>query len=173
MSSKNGHLTVDPDDFILEDPEEIFALDHPVEERVLVPEWQRPGQPVPRIILRGMDGEARRAFEDKGINPDRFGQDDYLRQDWWTKQRRYELVVRSAVRRDGSPLFTMDYLRRMPKLQAKPIERLFQAAQRVNGYDAEDLKSRKNSVATEEAGTLPTALPPASANATSVNSSEV
>ena len=171
MPGKNGYS--DPDEWFLESAEDIFARDHPVEEIVEIPEWQKQSEPEPpKVRLRGMDGESRRVFEDKGVNIDRFGQDDYLRPQWWTKQRRYDLIARSVVRKDGVPVFTMDQVQKLAKLQAKPVERLFQAAQRVNGYDAEDLKSRKNAGVTEEAGTLATASRRSSEGPTSVASSE-
>jgi len=153
----------------LEDAEDIFSRDQPVEKYVRIPEWRRPTEPDdPRILVRGMYAEQRRAFEDRGVNDDVSPTDDnYLRTEWWSKERRYELIVLSCVRRDGKPIFTLRQIEKLHAMAAKPIERLYSAAQEVNGYDRDELRRSGKVDGTETAGSLRTASLLPSVNGTS------
>lgn len=156
----------------LEDAEDIFARDEPVERIVRVPEWRKEHEAEdPRVLVRGMYADARRAFEERGLNSNANpGDEDYLNNDWWTKHRRYELVALSVVRRDGRPVFTMKQVEKLAQMQAKPIERLYQAAQEVNGYDRDELRRSGKVDGSEMIGSSHIALQSPSENGTSEGS---
>ncbi len=121
------------------DAEEIFAQDDTRFTEVPVPEWSpNPKQPR-KVILRNMGGPQRLEFDSRGVNYDVApGAPGRLNDDWFRENYKLEMIINCAVKPDGTPLFRMAQLKQLGMRNPKPIERLFQAARQLNGYDTDE-----------------------------------
>jgi len=101
-----------------------------------VPEWGG------AVIIRSMTGAQRDAYETSLMTKDSSG-----RYSVDTENMRAKLVIFTAVDETGSPLFTPDDLPALASKNAAVIERLFVAAQRINGLSKDAVAdAEKNSV---------------------------
>jgi hypothetical protein len=86
-----------------------------------------------------MGGPQRLAFDSRGVNYDVApGQPGRLNDDWFRESYKLEMIINSAVKPDGTPLFRMSQLKQLGAKNPTPIERLFQAARKLNGYDTDE-----------------------------------
>jgi len=95
--------------------------------RVPVPEWGG------HVYVRTLTGEERDRFENLCATR-RSGERLDIR------GLKAELVVRCACDADGTPLFNAADARTLNRKAAKPIDRLFKAAQQLNGLTDEDVE---------------------------------
>ncbi|KVK77969.1 hypothetical protein [Burkholderia sp. MSMB1498] len=101
-----------------------------------VPEWGG------AVIIRSMTGAQRDAYETSLMTKDASG-----RYTIDTENMRAKLVIFTAVDETGTPLFTPDDLPAFAGKNAAVIERLFVAAQRINGLSKDAVAdAEKNSV---------------------------
>ncbi|WP_234744896.1 phage tail assembly chaperone [Burkholderia sp. WTPI3] len=101
-----------------------------------VPEWGG------AVILRTMTGTQRDAYETSLMTKDASG-----RYTVDTENMRAKLVIFTAVDETGTPLLTLDDLPALAGKNAAVIERLFVAAQRINGLSKDAVAdAEKNSV---------------------------
>ncbi|KVG31453.1 hypothetical protein WJ30_14925 [Burkholderia diffusa] len=101
-----------------------------------VPEWGG------AVIIRSMTGAQRDAYETSLMTKDMSG-----RYTIDTENMRAKLVIFTAVDETGTPLFTPDDLSALVGKNAAVIERLFVAAQRINGLSKDAVAdAEKNSV---------------------------
>lgn len=101
-----------------------------------VPEWGG------AVIIRSMTGGQRDAYETSLMTKDSSG-----RYSVDTENMRAKLVIFTAVDETGTPLFTPDDLPALASKSAAVIERLFVAAQRINGLSKDAVAdAEKNSV---------------------------
>lgn len=98
-------------------------------ETVKVPEWHKNGE----VIVGTMTGTARDEFETSLFN--KKGKDTETN----LINMRSKLLVMCIVDKDGKRLFTEHDINRLGAKSAKPLDRLFTIAQRLNGIGAEDV----------------------------------
>lgn len=114
----------------------ILAANDLSTETVDVPEWAG------AVIIRSMTGAQRDAYETSLLTKDASG-----RYTIDTENMRAKLVIFTAVDETGTPLFTLDDLPALASKNAAVIERLFSAAQRINGLSKDAVAdAEKNSV---------------------------
>lgn len=94
------------------------------------------------VIIRSMTGAQRDAYETSLMTKDASG-----RYTIDTENMRAKLVIFTAVDETGTPLFTLDDLPALASKSAAVIERLFVAAQRINGLSKDAVAdAEKNSL---------------------------
>ncbi|ARK96168.1 hypothetical protein [Burkholderia pseudomallei] len=94
------------------------------------------------VIIRSMTGAQRDAYETSLMTKDASG-----RYTIDTENMRAKLVIFTAVDETGTPLFTLDDLPALASKNAAVIERMFVAAQRINGLSKDAVAdAEKNSV---------------------------
>ncbi len=97
-------------------------------DEVDCPEWGG------AVRLRSISGRQRDEYEQSMI--EQRGNDRKMN----LRNARAKLVVLCAVDEAGNPLFTSEDLRRLSSKNAKPLDRLFSAAQKLCGLTEDDLK---------------------------------
>lgn len=97
-------------------------------EVVKVPEWSKNGE----VILTTMTGTARDEWETSLI--DKSNTKTNL------ANMRARLLVICIVDKDGKRLFTEHDINRLGAKSAKPLDRCFDVAQRLNGIGVEDVE---------------------------------
>lgn len=114
----------------------ILAANDLATETVDVSEWGG------AVIIRSMTGAQRDAYETSLMTKDASG-----RYTIDTENMRAKLVIFTAVNEAGAPLFTLNDLPALAGKNAAVIERLFVAAQRINGLSKDAVAdAEKNSV---------------------------
>ncbi len=107
--------------------DEIFAVDDKDFETVPVPEWGG------EVRISSITGTQRDDFEQSLILERGKDRKTNLR------NVRAKLIVLCAVNEDGSKMFTDDDIRRLGRKNAKPLDRLFDACQKIAGLSQEDV----------------------------------
>lgn len=112
-------------------PEEILEADDIKDVDVEVPEWPKKDGAPGVVKLRMFDSDVMR---------------DYLSSvDSTSKHDAMLLViVKSAIKPDGSPLFTVKQLTQLRKKSVKALSRLQNEIMRINGLGREGEKAREN-----------------------------
>lgn len=118
------------DDNELLTADEIFSADDIKTVDVEVPEWGKPGKPGIVRLKQFSNSELLKYGEHIEGN----GQ----------KQANLALVVKSAIKKDGTPLFTDADLRKLQGKSAKAINTLAKAALELNGVGEGAVKRAKN-----------------------------
>lgn len=98
-------------------------------EVVKVSEWHKNGE----VIVSTMTGTARDEFETSLFN--KKGKDTATN----LVNMRAKLLVMCIVDKDGKRLFTEVDINRLGAKSAKPLDRCFTVAQKLNGIGAEDV----------------------------------
>jgi len=99
-------------------------------ESVKVPEWHKNGE----VVVSTMTGTARDEFE-TSLFTSKGG--DAKRN---MANMRAKLLVMCIVDKDGKRVFTEADINRLGAKSAKPLDRLFSVAQRLNGIGVEDVE---------------------------------
>lgn len=97
-------------------------------EDVQVAEWGG------EVRVRSMTGTQRSAFGDSLVGAD--GKSD-------TRDFRLKLIVACAVDENGEPLFTVDDLDALSAKSGAALERVFNAASRLNGVGVDGVEAAK------------------------------
>ncbi len=110
--------------------EQVLQADDLKYEDIDVPEWGEGAQ----VRVRRLSGSERDAFEaslTSGVGKD-------------TKMNlanlRARLVAKSAIGEDGRRLFTDDDVRALGRKSSAPLDRLFEACQKLSGLSNEDVE---------------------------------
>lgn len=110
-------------------------------QEVEIPEWSSEeemgkGEPV-KVLLRSMTNSKKQRFDSRGTNWDIPPGDPRRTNDSWFRDRRkFELIMETAIKQDGSPLFKATDFEEFGDLNSKGTERLFYAASVLCGYDS-------------------------------------
>ena len=96
-------------------------------DEVECPEWGG------TVRLRSISGRQRDQYEQSML--EQKGNNRQIN----TRNARAKLVVLCAVGEDDRPLFTADDLRKLGSKNSKPLDRLFDAAQKLVGLSDEDM----------------------------------
>jgi hypothetical protein len=107
--------------------DEILQADDLKRESVPVPEWGG------AVMVRGLDGEERDAYEATIIN--QRGTDVKMN----LNNARAKLVQRSIVDADGVLLFDESDVKRLAKKSAAALQRVYDVAARLSGLSKQDL----------------------------------
>lgn len=107
--------------------DQIFAIDDLPTETVIVPEWNDA-----EIRLRTMTGGERDDFEATVMRQRTKGSVDI-------RGLKVRLIIASAIKHDGTPLFKATDTVQLHKKSALALERLFKAIQRLSGLTNEDV----------------------------------
>lgn len=107
--------------------EQILEADDTQYETVACPEWGGD------VRLRSIRGSQRDAYEQSML--EQRGSDRKVN----LRNARAKLIVLCAVDETGRPLFTTDDLRALGAKNAKPIDRLFSACQKLAGLSDDDV----------------------------------
>lgn len=99
-------------------------------EEVPVPEWEPDGV----VRLRSITGTQRDSYEAGLV--DQRGRDQKMN----LRNARTKLIVLCAVDEEGRLLFTADDINALGRKNAAPLDRLFDACQRLAGMSAKDVK---------------------------------
>lgn len=115
--------------------DQIFAFDDMTTVDVDVPEWTAPGSPMTVVRLKTLTGGERDKFESDSI--------DQRKGSGNTKMNlinlRARLVALTAVDEGGRKLFGDSDVIRLSAKSAIAVNRLFEAAQKLNGMTQEDV----------------------------------
>lgn len=111
--------------------DEIFAVDDVEYVDVPMPEWSK-GEEVRSVRLRTLTHDELMAYTDEIKDPEKAKQGNVL------------IVVRSAVKADGSPLFTHAQAAGLRMKSAKAFSRLARAAIKLNGVRQQEVEAAKN-----------------------------
>lgn len=127
--------------------DEIFAADDVQTEEVAVPEWGGPANPHATVLVRGMSGTERDAFETSLITGK--GKDQTVS----LKDIRAKLCARTICGPDKVRLFSDSDIEALGKKSAKALDRVFGVAQRLSGITDEDIADlEKNSKSAPSGG---------------------
>jgi hypothetical protein len=121
-------------------------------EEVDVPEWGG------TVLVRGMTGRERDAFEMSMLQPGRGG-----RRTIDPANVRAKLVARCAVDDDGNRLFTDADVAELGGKSAAAVDRVYAVAARLSGMGAEDQEDLVRDFAPGDGAGSPSTSPPASA----------
>lgn len=115
--------------------EQIRDADDLPREKVIVSEWMPEHDPndPPYVWVRTLSGQERDQFE-----AECFQQNGRSRR-FNLENIRARLAILSVVNEDGSPKFTRADLTWLCKKSARPLDRIFAAAQKLNGMTDEDI----------------------------------
>lgn len=138
--------------------EAIFALDDRKYEDVDVPEWGG------TVRVRNLTGEERDAYEASMVHQVGNKAQANLR------NMRAKLIALSAINEDGTRLFDQADLIRLGQRNAAPLDRLFEACQRLSGLGDDDVKELEEGFGSAPNGASTSGSPDTSA-APSPNSS--
>lgn len=122
----------------------ILINDDRVIEAVPVPEWKGPdGNPV-TVYIRSVSSDERTDFEKSCIKETKYLKKGKVKSksEFVYKQFVAKLIALTAVRglTDTTPLFTESDIAILATKNAKPVSRLFEAAQRLSGFTDEDIE---------------------------------
>jgi hypothetical protein len=121
-------------------------------EEVDVPEWGG------TVLVRGMTGRERDAFEMSMLQPGRGG-----RRTIDPANVRAKLVARCVVDDDGNRLFTDADVAELGGKSAAAVDRVYAVAARLSGMGAEDQEDLVRDFAPGDGAGSPSTSPPASA----------
>ena len=110
--------------------DEIFSKSDIVTEDVECPEWGG------TVRVRSLSGIEREDFE-ASVSDMRNPNKPKLN----LKNMRARLIVMSAIKEDGSPMFDRGDVMRLSQKSAAPLDRLFEACQRLSGLSDGDVES--------------------------------
>jgi hypothetical protein len=99
-------------------------------EWVEIPEWQM------RLRVRGMTGGERDAWEGALADAQKPGS---LGKNWWRYQRA-TMVSRCVIDSQGARLFSRDDVMRLDELDARGLDRIYDAARKASGITQEDVE---------------------------------
>jgi hypothetical protein len=109
--------------------DEILSAEDRSYDTVECPEWGG------TVRLRSISGRQRDLYEQSMV--EQKGSDRKVN----VVNARAKLIVLCAVDGDGRPLFTSEDLRQLSAKNAKPLDRLFAACQRLAGLSDDDVKA--------------------------------
>lgn len=110
--------------------EAILSADDTHYEEVPVPEWQPDGV----VRLRSISGTQRDQYESSLV--DQRGREQKMN----LRNARTKLIVLCAVDEDGRLLFTAEDINALGRKSAAPLDRLFDACQRLAGMTEKDVE---------------------------------
>lgn len=121
---------------------DLLDLDDLSTAKVVVPEWTQAARKVGKIgaedevavYVRTMKAAERDAFETSMFE----GRGSSRRQN--LDNLRARLVAKTAVDKDGNPLWKAEQVKRLGEKNAAAIDRIFDAAQRLNGMSSSDVE---------------------------------
>ena len=131
--------------------EDIFKAEDLGTEEVDVPEWGG------SVLVRGMTGRERDAFEVSLMTPGRGG-----RREVNPANVRAKVVARCVVDDDGNRLFSDTDVTELGGKSAAAIDRVYAVAARLSGMSDEDQENLTRDFAVADGGGSSTSLPPAS-----------
>lgn len=126
------------------------AADNEAEE-VNVPEWGG------TVLVRGMTGKERDAFEVSLAQPGRGG-----RREWNTVNVRAKVIARCVVDDDGNRLFTDADVAELGEKSGAAVDRVYEVAARLSGLSDEDQEEMTRDFALGDGGGSPSTSPPVS-----------
>jgi len=132
--------------------EDILKAEDLGTEEVECPEWGG------SVLVRGMTGRERDAFEVSLMQPGRGG-----RREMNPANVRAKVVVRCVVDDDGNRLFTDADATELGAKSAAAVDRVYEVAARLSGMSDDDQAELVRDFALADGGGSPTASPPASA----------
>jgi hypothetical protein len=109
--------------------DEILSAEDRSYDTVECPEWGG------TVRLRSISGRQRDLYEQSMV--EQKGSDRKVN----VVNARAKLIVLCAVDGDGRPLFTSEDLRQLSAKNAKPLDRLFDACQKLAGLSDDDVKA--------------------------------
>lgn len=120
----------------------LLDLDDLSTAKVVVPEWTQAARKAGKIgpedevavYVRTMKAAERDAFETSMFE----GRGSSRRQN--LDNLRARLVAKTAVDKDGNPLWKAEQVKRLGEKNAAAIDRIFDAAQRLNGMSSSDVE---------------------------------
>jgi hypothetical protein len=115
--------------------EQILNADDLKVEYVKVPEWAQGGED--EVCIKMLTGTERDKFEASMVRVNKAGKPEQN-----LENLRARLIVLCAIDPDDNnlPLFTDDDIRSLGKKSAIALDRVFTAAQKLNGFTEEDIE---------------------------------
>lgn len=108
--------------------EAILEADDVEYDEIDVPEWGG------SVRLKSIRGNQRDAYEASIVTQN--GTDSKIN----LRNARAKLIVMCAIDEDGRPLFTSEDISALGRKNAKPLDRLFDACQKLAGLSPDDVK---------------------------------
>lgn len=115
--------------------EQILQADDLKYDYVKVPEWATDGED--EVCIKMLTGTERDKFETSMVRVNRAGKPEQN-----LENLRARLIVKCAIDPDDNnlPLFTEDDVKSLGKKSAVALDRVFSAAQRLNGFTNADIE---------------------------------
>ena len=113
--------------------EDILNAEDAQEKIVEVPEWNG------KVRIKAMSGEMRDKFESSMVQIKNFGTKNQ-KVEYNQVNQRARLVAYSIVDEDGNRIFSEKDIIKLGQKSAKALDRVFSAAQELNGITDEDLE---------------------------------